>query len=161
MHGVEPPRPLVSRLLDADRLTDAQRAQLRADAEQRRAEGLKRVDEAARALAKARQASDDAAIDRAVTGLKEGAVLWETGTTVRRALDSNAPRDAAVRWFAEQLRTLPRIEPERPTSWLSWRHATLMVGLALVVVAGLILYAYKVRRSIQLLRRVGGHAPDR
>lgn len=162
MHGGAPLRPLVSRLLDGDRLTDAQRRELRADAERRRDEGLRRIDAANRDRATAIRGgvNDDAAIDRAMTGLKEGSVLWETGTVVLRALDSKSPREAGVQWFRGQMRTLPRIDSDQVTGGLSWRHATLMASLAAVVVAGLILYTYRIRRSIALLRRVGGGAPD-
>jgi hypothetical protein len=156
MHGGEPPRPLVSRLLDADRLTEAQRRELRVDAERRREEGLHRIERANQALATARRARDAAAVDRAVAALKEGTVLWETGTAVLRALDSKAPRDGGVQWFRGQLRTLPRIDPDQIAGGLSWRHAVLMGSLAAIVVAGLILYACKIRRSIELLRRAGG-----
>ena len=156
MHGGEAPRPLVSRLIDADRLSDAQRRELHADAVRRRDEGLRRLDLATRELGKARQQSDDVAVARAVAAVKEATIMWETGTTVLNALDSKAPREAGVQWFREQMRTLPRIEPDQLTAGLSWRHAVLMASLAAVVVAGLVLYAYKVRRSVELLRRAGG-----
>ena len=160
MHAGEPQPPLVSRLLDGDRLTEAQRRALRTDAEMRRDEGLRQIERATQDLAQARQAGDDAVVARAVTGLKEGAVRWETGTTVLRALESKTPREAGVQWFRAQMRTRPRVETETAAATFSWPHVGAMIGLAATVAVGLLLYAYKVRRSIDLLRRLG-HDPVR
>ena len=153
MMGGVPKKPLVARLLDAERMTEVERNALRGDAERRIQEGLALLERGTRQLADARRTGDDAALARAVQRLEEGAAHWETGRAVLQALSSPAPRGAGVRWFKSQM----NLElPSTPLTigGLSWRHATVMASLAFIVVAGAALYGYKVRRSLALLARL-------
>ena len=153
MMGGVPKKPLMARVLDADQMTEAERNALRGDAERRIQEGLALLERGTRQLADARRIGDDAALARAVQTLEEGAAHWETGRAVLQALSSSAPRGAGVRWFKSQM-NLDRPSTPFTIGGLSWRHATVMASLALIVVAGAALYGYKVRRSLALLARL-------
>ncbi len=156
MMGEPVKKPLMSRLLDAERLSEGERAALGKDAEQRVQQGLELLERGTRELSAARRANDGAAIAQAVSALKEGSELWETGAAVQRAL-SLPPATAsatALRWFRSQM----NVEvPEAVTAWpwgLSPVHLAIMGILALTAGGGMVLYLYKVRRSLALLVRL-------
>jgi hypothetical protein len=72
MMGFPPRKPIMSRLLDVDRLSERERSALRSDAGGQAQEGLTLLQNGVRELEKARRAKNDAAIARAVQRLQEG-----------------------------------------------------------------------------------------
>ena len=152
--GGEPTKPLVARVLDVERMTETDRNALRGDADRRVQEGLALLERGARELAEARRRGDEAALTRAVQTLEDGAAQWHTGRAVLEALSSPAPRAAGTRWFKSQMNLEIPAAPPSGIGGLSWRHAAVMTGLALLVAAGVALYVYKLRRSLALLARL-------
>ena len=157
MMGAPPRKPIVSRLLDVERLSETERNALREDAARQMADGMKLLQAAGQALEEARRTSDPAAAERAIARLREGASLWERGRAVQQALTAPAPaaRDAGVKWFKAEMNIDAR--PPLPTGlpWgLSWMHLAVMGALALFSVGGLALYAYRVKHAMSLLARV-------
>lgn len=164
MMGGLPRRPLISRLLDTERLSEAERNSLRGDAERRVRAGRARLEEGTRDLAAARGRGDEPALDRALRTIAEGVTLWETGRAVEDALSSPGtnPKDSALSWFKAQMNL--GAPPPRPTAlpWgLSWFHAAVMVTLAIFAVGGVAAYLYKVRRAISLLGQVTRRSGER
>lgn len=150
------PRPLMSTLLDAERLGEAERVALGKAADQRVHRGLELLDRATRELATARRARDDAAISRAIKLLEEGAELWETGTAVQRALSSPpaTARATGLRWFRSRMNLeMPDDVSAWPWGW-SPVHLGIMAILAVTAGGGMVLYLYKIRRSLALLARL-------
>lgn len=157
MMGGPPKKPLVGRLLDVERFSEAERNSLKGDAGRQMDEGLGLVREAGRALEQARAQGDRVAIERALEKLREGATLWQTGYAVDRALVGPAPeaRAGAVRWFKAQMNVDAR--PPIPTGlpWgLSWMHLAVMTALAVFAAGAITLYLYRVRRALGLLARL-------
>lgn len=157
MMGAPPRKPLVGRLLDVERLSEAERNSLKADAARESAEGLRRLREAAGELEAAGRKGDESAIERVVGKLREGATLWETGHAVEKALADPAPvaREAGLRWFKAQMNLDGR--PPVPTGlpWgISWMHLVVMAALVVFTAGGISLYLYRVRRALGLLARL-------
>lgn len=158
MLGARRAKPLMPRLLDADRLTERERNALRGAAERQAQEGLLILERGARQLLKARRAGDDRAIERAVERLQEGAALWERGAAVQHGLSSSPapPSKTAIRWFKSQMNLdaqLPSIAG--PAPWgLSWVHFGVMAVLGLFATVAAALYLYKVQRSLSFLSRL-------
>jgi hypothetical protein len=157
MMGAPPKQPLVARLLDVERLSEAEGNSLRADAERESAEGLRLLREAGGELEAARRTEDPGAIERAVGKLREGATLWETAYAVQKALASPAPvaRAAGLRWFKAQM----NLDAQRPMPtglpWgLSWMHIVVMAALVVFTAGAISLYLYRVRRALGLLARL-------
>ena len=157
MMGGPAKKPLAGRLLDVERLSEAERNSLKGDAGRQKNEGLGLLREAGRELEQARARGDRAAMEGALGKLREGATLWETGDAVEQALAHPAPqaRAAAVRWFKAQMNVDAR--PPIPTGlpWgLAWLHLAVMAALALFTVGAITLYLYRVRRALGLLARL-------
>ena len=149
-------KPLMSRLLDVQKLSEADRIALRTDAAQQIHQGLEALERGTRALAAARRASDEVAIARAIDEMKDGAARWEAGTAVQQAL--SLPRSSAgataTRWFRSEL-NLEVPAAVRAWPWgLSPVHLAVMTILGLTAAGGLLLYLYKIRRSLALLARL-------
>jgi hypothetical protein len=153
MMGAPPKQPLVARLLDVERLSEAERNSLRADAERESAEGLRLLREAGAELEAARHTEDPRAIERAVGKVREGATLWETAYAVQKALTDPSPvaREAGLRWFKAQM----NLDAQRamPTG-LSWMHIVVMAALVVFTAGAISLYLYRVRRALGLLARL-------
>jgi hypothetical protein len=162
MMGGPPRKPLMPRLLDIERLGEAERNALRVDADARAQRGLEQLERGSRALAAARGARDDAAMSRAVATLREGLELWETGTAVQRALALPAPaaRATALRWFTSQMNLDLQQAVARGPGGFSPTHLALVAVLVLAVTGGVLLYAYRVRRSLALLARLTRGGPS-
>jgi hypothetical protein len=157
MMGAPPRKPFMGRLLDIERLSEAERNLLRADAARQRVEGLRLMHEAGGELEGARQDGDQRAIEGAVEKLREGATLWETGYSVEEALANPAPaaREAGLRWFKVQMNL--GAQPPVPTGlpWgLSWMHIVVMATLVVFTAGAISLYLYRVRRALGLLARL-------
>lgn len=153
-----PPGPLMPLLMDADRLSETERAALREAAEQHVTRGLTLIEEGSRELSRARGLGDETGLERAAQRLGEGLALWETGVAARRAL-SLPPADAryaALRWFKGQMNLggTPG-SPRAGAPWgISWAHLGAMAFLTALVLAGVVLYLYKVRRALATLDRL-------
>jgi len=145
-------------LMDADRLSETERAALREAAEQHVTRGLTLIEEGSRELSRARGLGDETGLERAAQRLGEGLALWETGVAARRAL-SLPPADAryaALRWFKGQMNLggTPG-SPRAGAPWgISWAHLGAMAFLTALVLAGVVLYLYKVRRALATLDRL-------
>jgi hypothetical protein len=157
MGAKSPQKPLMPRLLDAERLSERERQTLRSDAEQRVQAGLQRLDQGLRAFADAQQTQDAEALARAVGQLHEAVSLWETGTTVLQALSSSTPRprETALTWFKTQMHLAPAPQEATARPWgLSWVHLGGMVALGLFATGAVMVYLVKVRQSLRLLDRL-------
>lgn len=157
MLGAPAKKPLVSRLLDAERWSESERNSLKGDAARQMEGGLNLLQEAERELGQARKTGDQSAVERAVAKLREGAVLWETGYAVQRALTLPAPaaREAGVKWFKAQMNL--DAQPPAPTGlpWgVSWMHLAVMGALAAVAAGSIALYLFRIRRALSLLGRL-------
>ena len=154
---VPPKKPPVGRLLDVERLSQAERNSLKGDAARQGDEGLRLLREAGRELEAARRKGDQRAIERAVEKLREGATLWETGRAVQQALDHPAPaaRAAGLRWFKAQMNLDAQPPVVTGLPWgMSWMHLVVMAALAVFAVGAISLYLYRVRRALGLLARL-------
>ncbi len=164
MRSASPPKKaLVPRLLDAERLSESERNALRGAAERKALEGLRLLEQAVRDFAQARRRGDEAALERAVEKLQEGATLWETGSAVQRALSTSGgrPRETALAWFKAQM----NIEGAPPSAggfpWgLTPFHVAMMAMLGLFAAGMFAVYLYKVRRSLALLSRLTARGGD-
>jgi hypothetical protein len=156
MTGGPVKKPLMSRLLDVRVLSEPERADLRRDADLRVQQGLDLLDRGTRELTAARLRGDAAAIARALSVLSEGSESWQTGSAVQRALalPPTAASDTALRWFRAQMNLeVPSVVSGWPWG-LSPIHLAIMATLVLTAGGGLLLYLYKVRRSLALLARL-------
>ena len=157
MMRVPPRKPPVGRLLDVERLSEAERNSLKGDAARQSDEGLKLLREAGRELEAARRKGDQRAIERAVGKLREGATLWEMGRAVQQALDHPPPaaRAAGLRWFKAQMNLDAQPPVVTGLPWgMSWMHLVVMTALAVFAVGAISLYLYRVRRALVLLARL-------
>lgn len=157
MMGVPAKKPPVGRLLDVERLSEAERNSLKGDAARQSDEGLRLLREAGGELEAARRKGDQRAIERAVGKLREGATLWETGHAVEQALGHPAPaaRAAGLRWFKAQMNLDAQPSAVTGLPWgISWMHLVVMAALAVFVVGAISLYLYRVRRALGLLARL-------
>jgi hypothetical protein len=157
MMSAPPKKPLVGRLLDIERLSEAERNSLSADATRESAEGLRLLREAGAELEAARRKRDHGAIERAVGKLREAATLWETGYAVEKALANPAPvpREVGLRWFKAQMNL--EAQPPVPTGlpWgISWMHLVVMAALTVFTAGAISLYVYRVRRALGFLARL-------
>jgi len=157
MMGMPARTPIVTRLLDTERLSPAERRQLEADAVRQMEQGMRLLQDGTRALETARRRADPAAIERALAVLREGATSWETGRAVQRAFAAGpaGARAAAVRWFKAEMNI--DAQPPLPTGlpWgLTWVQLAVMTALGTVSLGGLALYLYRVRRAVALLARL-------
>ena len=156
MHGPLPTPPLVSRALNASRLSTAERDRLRVDAERQLVRGQAQVRRAARELDGALGAGDRGRADRALAEVREGATDVETARAVLDALASPpAETEArALAWFKRELRLVDdvsqRVREQEARRWL------IVAALAVVGLAGVTLYLYKVGRSVRWLARLSG-----
>jgi hypothetical protein len=157
MMGAPPKKPLVSQLLDVERLSESERNSLRGDADRQLEEGMRLLQEAIREADQARRKGDSSAVERAMAKLREGATHWDTGYAVQRALTTPPPaaRESAVKWFKAQMDV--DAQPPTPTGlpWgVSWMHLAVMSAFALLAAGSIALYTYRVRRALSLLGRL-------
>ena len=153
MSGVRP-KPLVARLLDAERMTEAERNSLRESAERRVQQGLELLERGTRDFAEARRRADETAIASALQTLEEGAAQWQTGRAVIQALESPTPRSKSLQWFKAQMNLDVPSAPRGDLWGVSRRHAAFMAIVVLIAIGGIGIYAYKVGRSLRLLARL-------
>lgn len=162
--GGRRPGPLMPALMDADRLSESEREALREAAERQVEHGLGLLEHASRELSDARRRGDQAALERAAEKLREGLALWETGTAARRALSLPPAqgREAAVRWFKGQMNLEAAPDSAQPRApWgFSWMHLGAMATLIALVLGGVALYVYKVRRALATLDRLTRDGPS-
>lgn len=157
MTGSVPKKPLMPRLLDVERFSEAEWQALQADAERQVETGLQVLEQGLIDFAAARRTRDDAALARAIGTLQDGARHWETGMAVLRALSTpdTSPRQAALTWFKTQMHLDPSLPSPSALPWgLSWTHLGGMVILGLFAIGALVVYVYKVRRALTLLKRL-------
>jgi hypothetical protein len=157
MTGSVPKKARIPRLLDVERLSAAERQALRGDAERQVETGLQAVEQGLIDFAAARRTRDEVALARAIGTLQDGARYWEIGMAVLHALSSpdTSPREAALTWFKTQMNLEPTLPSPSALPWgLSWTHLGGMVILGLFAAGALVIYLYKVRRSLRLLDRL-------
>jgi hypothetical protein len=155
--GTPQKKPLIPRLLDAERLSEGERNTLRGDAERRVQEGLQLLASSFHEFTEAQQSGNVGALARAVAKLQEGASLWETGSAVLHTLSSPGarPESAALRWFREQMNLESTLVLPATLPWgLSWVHLGAMVALGLFAAGAMVAYLYKMQWSLRLLNRL-------
>ena len=157
MMGVASKKPIMSRLLDVERLSDVDRNTLSAESARQMDDGMGLLLQAGRELEQAQTKGDPAAVERALARQREGAASWETGRAAQQALTGSAPaaRAAAMRWFKAQMNL--DVPPPLPTGlpWgLSWTHVLAMAALALFAAGALVLYVYRMHHALGLLARL-------
>lgn len=157
MTGSVPQPPLMSRLLNVERLSASERQGLRDDATRQVETGLQILEQGLIDFAAARQTRDAAALALAIGSLQDGARHWEMGMAVLRTISTPdaVPRQAALTWFKDQMRLEPALPSLSPLPWgLSWTHLGGMLSLGLFAMAALALYLYKVRRTVLFLEQL-------
>ena len=162
------PRPFYATLLDMPALTPETRRLIEQEAERRIGWGSQAVTSGGARLHHALAANDDLAVRQAITGLREGLQMLESGTAALRAVEAGAaPRQIALAWFRDQLALPPTQAAATAMTmdegpWgLSWYHLTTMAFLVAFLVGTLALQFARMRRVSGLVGRLArpGTAP--
>ncbi|WP_207791899.1 2Fe-2S iron-sulfur cluster-binding protein [Siccirubricoccus phaeus] len=162
------PRPFYATLLDMPALTPEARRIIETEAERRIGWGSQAVTSGGARLHHALAANDDLAVRQAITGLREGLQMLESGTAALRAVEAGAaPRQIALAWFRDQLALPPTQAAATAMTmdegpWgLSWYHLTTMAFLVAFLLGTLALQFGRMRRVSGLVARLArpGTAP--
>ncbi|WP_274708227.1 2Fe-2S iron-sulfur cluster-binding protein [Roseicella aerolata] len=162
------PRPFYATLLDMPALTPEARRVIEAEAERRIGWGSQAIASGGARLHHGLAANDVSAVRQAVTGLREGLQMLESGTAALRAVEAGtAPRQIALAWFRDQLALPPSQAATTAMAmdegpWgLSWYHLTTMAFLVAFLLGTLALQFARMRRVSGLVGRLArpGTAP--
>jgi ferredoxin-NADP reductase len=151
-HGAPRASPLYSRLITLPPLDNPGRHQLEEEAQSRIHQGLRLVDQASAAAARAASPRE---LQQANEQMREGLEIYESGSALRAALqDKGAPEAVALNWFRNQL-NLPAAashsEEDGVLLGLSPAHLLLMTILVLVSAGLLILQLLRLQRVRELV----------
>ncbi|MDN3563875.1 FAD-binding oxidoreductase [Paeniroseomonas aquatica] len=144
-------------------LTPEARRFIEAEAERRIGWGSQAITAGQARLHHALAANDSVAVQQATTGVREGLLQLESGTSALRAIESGTPpRQLALAWFRNQL-AVPAAEPQMVMGdgpWgLSWYHLTTMAFLVAALVGALLIQYARMRRIGRLVERLTPAAP--
>ncbi|MEQ8486736.1 MAG: 2Fe-2S iron-sulfur cluster-binding protein [Pseudomonadales bacterium] len=143
--GAARAKPLFSQMLDAEGASPAQRARLRAHAQQLIRSGTERMTAGLEGLNGAVSSASLEDMRNAAAEVRQGTHQFEAGVAALAGLmEGSSPRLAAIRWFKEDLDLLPPANPAGSALGLSLFH-----GITMIVIAGSlgILVWTHVRRS--------------
>ena len=121
--GKAPPKELYPSLMALPELSPEQRKQVEEQAGERMHAGTALMAQALDTLNAGAQSGDYAAMQEAMTRLREGAAQLESGIAARRALaEGRAPREVALTWFKREMNLTSR-HPARRATRAPRRHA--------------------------------------
>jgi hypothetical protein len=152
--GKPPPKELYPSLMALPELSPEQRKQVEEQAAERMHAGTMLMGQALDSLNAGTQSGDYAAMQEAMTRLREGAAQLESGIAARRALaEGRAPRAVALAWFKQEmnLSLAPAPTARQPVGVLHVFTMVLLVAFALAMVA---MYFFKMRRAAALFGRI-------
>lgn len=153
--GAGQPRELYPSLMSLPDLTPEKRDEIQNQANERLHSGTALWSAGLEALAQAAENEDYAAMQEALTQVRQGLEQFESGVAARRALaEGKAPRNVALQWFKQEMNLLPPAAAEARGGLfgLSWFHLFVMVALIGFAAAMLGMYFFKMQRAAQLLR---------
>lgn len=156
MGGAPPQKELYPSLMALPELSAEQRKQVEQQAGERMHAGAAMMSHALDALNAGEKSGDYAAMQQAMTRLREGAAQLESGIAARRALaEGRAPREVALDWFKREMNLVPGAAPaaHQPSSVTLFHLFTmgLLIMFALAMVA---MYFFKMRRAAALFGRI-------
>lgn len=154
--GVPPPKELYPTLMALPELSPEQRKQVEQQADERMHVGTDLIAQALDALSAGTQADDYAAMQEAMTRLREGAAQLESGIAAQRALaEGRAPREVGLAWFKQEMNLSLAVAPTAPgRSGVTPFHLFTMVLLVAFALAMLAMYFFKMRRAAALFGRI-------
>jgi hypothetical protein len=151
--GKPPPKQLYPSLMALPELTPEKRQQIEQQAAERMHAGTMLMGQALDTLNAGTRSGDYAAMNEAMTRLREGAAQLESGIAARRALaEGRAPRDVALAWFKREMSLEPAVVAEA-SHGLSPLHLFTMALLIVFAAAMLAMYFFKMRRAAALFGR--------
>ena len=157
-------RPFYAALLDMPALTPEARRFIETEAERRLGWGAQAITVGQMRLDHALATNDPTAVEQATTGIRQGLLQLESGTSALRAVEAGTPpRQFALAWFRDQLRVEATEAAPMAMSggpWgLSWYHLTTM-GFLVAFLAGALLIQYaRMRRIDGLVKRLMPSSP--
>ena len=157
MMGAPPPKELYPTLMALPESTPKQRRQVEQQAVERMHAGTALMAKALDMLNGGAQSGDYAAMQEAMTRLREGAAQLESGINARRALaEGRAPRAVALAWFKQEMGLVsPAVgDGAHRDRGLSPLHLFTMALLVSFAFAMLAMYFFKMRRAAALFGRI-------
>ncbi len=158
---------LVPLFMNLGEVTPERLEEIRSLAGTRAAAGISRMRSALDRMLSAFAADDLAEVENGASELEDGLSQFMSGIAAVRALaERRSPRNTALRWLRSELHLVPPPEPGQGGGFLSGLSAThvfFMALVALVAIAGTVMYWRRTRRASELLERIaaaGGAAPD-
>ncbi len=159
--GAPPKREVYPELMSLPELSQEKRRQVEQQAAERMHAGTVLMGQALDLLNAGMQSGDYAAMQEAMTRLREGAAQLESGIAARRALvEGGAPREVALAWFKREMNLSPGASPAtHPPSGVTPFHFFTMVLLVAFALAMVAMYFFKMRRAAALFGRIETGAP--
>ena len=159
--GAPKPRAFYPTLMSLPDLPLDKQAEVQQQAHERMQQGTVLMGEGLKALSQSAATTDFLAMQAATRKVHEGLSQFESGLAAHRALaEGTAPRNVALHWFKQEMNLLPPWEGTRAhgIAGLSWFHFFVMLLLAMIAVAIVFLYFFKMRRAAALLKRLAESA---
>ncbi len=157
MGGSPPKKELYPELMSLPELTAEKRQQVEQQASARMHAGAMLMGQALDTLNAGTQSGDYAAMQEAMTRLREGAAQLESGIAARRALaEGRSPREVALAWFKREMSLVSPAggEDAHGGRGLSPLHLFTMALLVVFAAAMLAMYFFKMRRAAALFGRI-------
>jgi hypothetical protein len=156
MGGTPPQKELYPSLMALPELSPEQRKQVAQQAGERMYAGATLMGQALDTLNGGTQSGDYAAMQEAMTRLREGAAQLESGIAARRALsEGRAPQEIALAWFKREMNLpLGAAPAAHQSSGVTLFHLFTMVLLIAFALAMLAMYFFKMRRAAALFGRI-------
>lgn len=162
--GKSPPKELYPSLMSLPDLTPERREEILSEAHARMEQGTALLAKGLDQLAQAAETGDNAAMQEALSQVREGLSQFDSGLVAKRAVtEGNAPRDVAMQWFKREMNlTSPEVSHDRGRGLfgLSWLHFIVMTILTSFAVLMLWMYFHKMQRATELLQSLTGGAPS-
>ena len=156
-------KPFYPSLMDLPALTPQARGLIKNEANARLGSGAQQISTGQVGLHKALSAGDLAASQVAMSMVREGLSLAESGASALQGLNSaQPPTRIATTWFTREAGIGDRGEMAMDGGFrdLSWLHILAMITLGLALAAALVLYLARLRRIGGLVQRLTPAAKD-
>ena len=156
--GAPKPTDLYPSLMSLPNLPLEKRTEVRQQAHQRMRSGTALMSQGLEELSQAAPTDNYAAMQEAVTKLREGVAQFDSGLAAHRALaEGKAPRNVAMQWFKSEMNLLPpsvaRSENVFGSPSFHLTVITILGGFVAVLTA---MYFFKMRRASALLKSLAG-----
>jgi len=161
--GAPPPRQLYPEMMRLETASAEERTALIARAQERRAEGARRLATGIERLDQALIVGDAVELSEALAETRAGLDELESGLAATKALErGDEPRAVALAWFRDQLAISPTTASTHAGPFgLGWFHLAAMVLLTIFALAMIAMYFHKMRRAASLLAALSQPAaPD-